>query len=253
MTLHYRAIPDLTGVDLGPLPSLAMYSAWAGGSAHAFAPVVAPETPALPALHGGYARLGKRLLDIALAGVALLLAAPVLALLALALWIESGNPFYTQERLGLNGRRFRMFKLRTMVMNAEAKLADCLAADPVLRAEWALTQKLKRDPRITPLGRLLRKTSMDELPQILNVLKGDMSLVGPRPMLPDQMPLYLNPTAYTGLRPGITGLWQVTARNENSFDLRAILDLRYAQRLSFGYDLRIIAATFGAVWRATGY
>ena len=250
MTLHYRALPDPTGVVLGPLPATAT------------APIVVPvpvwsdlrlAPVPLPALHGGYARLGKRLLDLALGGLAAFLAAPVLLVLALALWIESGNPFYTQERLGLNGRRFRMFKLRTMVHHADSKLAACLEADPELRREWDLTQKLKRDPRITPLGRLLRKTSLDELPQVLNVLKGDMSLVGPRPMLPEQLPLYQHPGAYLGLRPGITGLWQVTERNETSFALRAALDLRYAQRLTFGFDLRIIVATVGSVCHATGY
>lgn len=214
-------------------------------------PVVGPV--ALPALDSGYARLGKRVLDIVLASAALVLSVPVLVVLALALWIESGNPFYTQERLGMNGRKFRMWKLRTMVRDAETQLARYLANDPQLAAEWALTQKLKSDPRVTPVGRLLRQTSLDELPQVINVIKGEMSLVGPRPMLPDQLPLYRFPQAYLGVRPGITGLWQVTARNEESFDLRATLDLRYAQRLGFGTDLRIIAATFGAVWNATGY
>ncbi len=242
MTLHYRALPDLTGVDLGPMPAAPS------------APIRVPQrSVALPALGSAYAVVGKRMLDIALASVALVLAAPVLVLLAAALWIESGNPFYTQDRLGQHGRRFRMLKLRTMVIGAENRLEEFLDRDPALRTEWNLTQKLKRDPRITPVGRLLRKTSMDELPQILNVLKGDMSLVGPRPMLPAQLPLYLTPEAYLGLRPGITGLWQVTARNEESFDLRAVLDHRYAQRLTLGYDLRIIGATFGAIWRATGY
>lgn len=195
----------------------------------------------------------KRALDIALSLIALFLSAPVLGLLALALWIESGNPFYAQDRVGRGGRVFRMFKLRTMVIDADRHLADHLDRDPRLRAEWEATQKLKRDPRITPLGRLLRVTSLDELPQILNVLKGDMSLVGPRPMLPEQLPLYAAPADYCGLRPGLTGLWQVTARNEASFDLRAMLDQRYAQRMSLRLDLRIIGATFGAVWYATGY
>lgn len=202
---------------------------------------------------GFYARHGKRALDLVLGSLALVLAAPVLAVLALALWVESGNPFFFQQRLGQNGRIFRMWKLRTMVPDAERKLADCLAADPALRREWALTQKLKRDPRITPLGRLIRMTSLDELPQIVNVLKGDMSLVGPRPMLPEQLPMYLHPEAYLTLRPGITGLWQVTARNEEAFALRAILDRDYLEGLSLAQDLRIIGATFGAVVQATGY
>ncbi|MCB1390872.1 MAG: sugar transferase [Rhodobacteraceae bacterium] len=255
MTLHYRALPDLTGVDLGPLPANSVYPVWSEGLSPIAAAARVERLPAdlLPRLRGDYAVAGKRALDILLASLALILAAPVLALLSLALWVEGGNPFYTQERLGLDGRRFRMFKLRTMVPNARERLDEFLDRDPALRAEWERTQKLKADPRVTAVGRLLRKTSMDELPQIFNVLKGDMSLVGPRPMLPEQMPLYLNPPAYLGLRPGITGLWQVTARNEDSFELRAILDLRYAQRMGFWLDLRIIAATVKSVWRATGY
>lgn len=253
MTLHYRALPDLTGVDLGPLPASSAFPVWGeAASIHSHRHLPQPAA-LLPALKGDYALVVKRLLDIVLASVALVLAAPVLVLLALALWAESGNPFYSQLRLGKDGRLFRMYKLRTMVPGAQARLQEYLDRDPALRAEWELTQKLKNDPRITPVGRLLRKTSMDELPQLVNVLLGDMSLVGPRPMLPEQMPLYLNPPAYLGLRPGITGLWQVSARNEESFELRAIIDLRYAQRLSFWTDAKIIAATVKAVWRATGY
>ena len=250
MTLHYRLIPDVSGVDLagpvGPVPTFASAPTPRAGGAGLTLPDSAGADSA-------YLRFGKRALDIVLASIALGLALPVLVVLALALWIESGNPFYTQLRLGRGGRHFRMIKLRTMVPDAERRLAWHLDADPALRAEWDLTQKLKRDPRITPIGRLLRKTSLDELPQVLNVLKGDMSLVGPRPMLPDQLPLYIAPEAYLSLRPGITGLWQVTARNEDSFDLRAILDRRYAERVTLGRDLRIIGATFGAVWNATGY
>ncbi|WP_240607815.1 sugar transferase [Pararhodobacter oceanensis] len=273
MTLHYRNYPDYSGVHLGPLPAMGDQSPWSYSAGEPYAlpqptlydthfdapaphEVVVPVPLApdeLPQLQSRYARLGKRLFDITLALIALFLTLPVLVMLAAALWIEGGNPFYAQERLGLHGKRFRMWKLRTMVPDAEDRLDEYLDADPDLRAEWELTQKLKSDPRITPVGRLLRKTSMDELPQILNVLAGDMSLVGPRPMLPDQMPLYRYPQAYLGVRPGITGLWQVTARNAESFDLRAVLDLRYAQRLGFWRDVRIMAATFGAIWHATGY
>ena len=236
MTLHVKPDLHLLGVQGGPLTL---------PSAMEAARAVRPR--------GVYARHGKRALDLVLGGVALVLAAPVLAILALALWIESGNPFYFQRRLGKDGREFRMWKLRTMVVGADRKLAACLAADPALQREWDLTQKLKRDPRITRLGRFIRMTSLDELPQIINVLKGDMSLVGPRPMLPEQLPLYLHPEAYLALRPGITGLWQVTARNDEAFALRAVLDRDYLDGLSLRQDLRIMGATFGAVVQATGY
>ena len=230
MTLHYRDHPDLSGVHFGPPSASTENASWCPrGGANAAAQIAI----ALPALDRPYAATVKRMVDLVLAIVALVL--------------------YSQERLGRNGKHFRMWKLRTMVRDADTQLAQCLARDPALQTEWDLTQKLKSDPRITPIGRLLRKTSMDELPQILNVIKGDMSLVGPRPMLPEQMPLYRHPQAYLGLRPGLTGLWQVTARNEDSFDLRATLDLRYAQRLSAGLDLRIMVSTFGVVLHATGY
>lgn len=246
MTLHYRDSSDRGAIEFGPFIPTGPYS-----------PILRPAPAAsrdlLAGRDGAYARSGKRALDIVLAAVALFLIAPVLVLLAGAMWIESGNPFYSQERLGRNGRRFRMYKLRTMVVDADRHLDTCLANSPALRAEWNLTQKLKCDPRITNIGRLLRKTSMDELPQIFNVLKGDMSLVGPRPMLPEQLPLYDHPEAYLTLRPGLTGLWQVTARNEHSFSLRAVLDLRYAKKVSLKSDLKIIGATFGVLMRATGY
>ncbi|WP_323037819.1 sugar transferase [Pararhodobacter sp.] len=205
MTLHYRALPDLTGVDLGPLPTIGDLPVWDQPLLVAHprgATPIALATPptVLPRLKDRYALFGKRLFDIILSATALILAAPLLVLLSVALWLESGNPFYTQERLGLNGRRFRMFKLRSMVRGADAQLELCFDRDPALREEWESTQKLKRDPRITPLGRLLRKTSLDELPQIFNVLIGDMSLVGPRPMLPEQLPMYRNPHAYLGVR-----------------------------------------------------
>jgi lipopolysaccharide/colanic/teichoic acid biosynthesis glycosyltransferase len=225
-----------------PTPCLECATALFGTKRAAPAPVAGP-----------YARFGKRALDLALGTTALFLALPVLVLLALALWLESGNPFFFQRRLGKDGREFRMWKLRSMVLGADRKLAECLAADPALREEWNRTQKLKRDPRITPLGRFIRMTSLDELPQLFNVINGDMSLVGPRPMLPEQLPLYLYPEAYLALRPGITGLWQVTARNEEAFALRAVLDRDYLEGMSFRQDLRIMGATFGAVVQATGY
>lgn len=202
---------------------------------------------------GLYATHVKRIIDVVLSLFLILASAPVLLLLALALWLESGNPFYAQPRLGRNGRMFRMLKLRSMVRGADAKLAAYLADDPALKAEWDRSQKLKKDPRITPLGRLVRKTSMDELPQLFNVLRGDMSLVGPRPMLADQLTLYRYPEDYLALRPGLSGLWQVSARNDEDFATRAELDRRYRLCISPLLDLRILVATFRAVVRATGH
>lgn len=140
-----------------------------------------------------------------------------------------------------------------MVPDAEERLECALRGDPALRREWDLTQKLRHDPRITRLGHCLRRTSLDELPQLLNVIRGDMSLVGPRPMLPEQMALYPDLDVYLSMRPGITGLWQVTARNEQAFARRAHFDRSYRDQLSFRSDVAILGATVGVVIAATGW
>jgi lipopolysaccharide/colanic/teichoic acid biosynthesis glycosyltransferase len=200
-------------------------------------------------LYRGYV---KRAFDI----LAILLAAPVVLpavmLLAGLIRRDGGGAFYSQDRIGRNGRIFRIWKLRSMVPDADARLEAHLAVDPVARAEWDHSQKLKNDPRITPIGRIIRKSSIDELPQLWNVLKGDMSLVGPRPMLPEQAPLYPG-RAYYRLRPGVTGFWQISSRNDASFADRASFDTRYARRLSLLTDLAVLLATVRVVLRGTGY
>ena len=193
----------------------------------------------------------KRVLDVVLVllGGALLL--PLILILAALISLDGTSAFYLQPRLGRNGRVFRLWKLRTMVPDAEARLASHLAANPAARAEWDSNQKLKHDPRLTTLGRHLRRYSLDELPQLWNVLVGDMSLVGPRPMLPAQRHLYPG-TAYFDLRPGLTGPWQVSARNSCSFAERAGYDNRYAQTISAATDLRILMRTVSVVFQGTG-
>lgn len=201
---------------------------------------------------GVYRRFLKRGFDIS----AILLAAPfivlVVALLALMVRRDGGPAFYRQDRLGRNGKVFRLWKLRSMVVDADQRLAEHLASDPAALAEWTETQKLKNDPRITSVGRVIRKTSVDELPQLWNVLTGDMSLVGPRPMLPEQAPLYPG-RAYYELRPGLTGFWQISDRNQSSFAGRAVFDNLYNRRMSLGTDLRVIFMTGVVVLRGTGY
>lgn len=194
----------------------------------------------------------KRLLDVVLVLVSLPLVLPIILVFAAIVALDGGKPFYCQNRVGKNGRTYTMWKLRSMVLCAEEKLAVHLAQDPEAKAEWDSTQKLKDDPRITRFGRFLRKSSFDELPQLLNVLLGDMSIVGPRPMLPEQEPLYSG-TAYFELRPGITGLWQISDRNESTFAARAKFDTDYFEQLSLATDVRIIASTFRVVLRGTGY
>ena len=219
-------------------------------------PVTRPDwRPAVPETtpHRTYRDHGKRILDITLVLLGLPLVLPLTGLLAFALWLEGGQPFYRQERIGRGGQRFSIIKLRTMVRDADRMLHALLAADPALRQEWMETQKLKKDPRITRIGAILRKTSLDELPQLWNVLKGEMSLVGPRPMLPDQMPLYGDPDPYLALRPGITGVWQVSARNEKNFAYRNEMDSVYNAGLRLGLDLAILWKTVGVMVRRTGY
>lgn len=202
---------------------------------------------------GWYAIWGKRALDVSLIVLTLPLTLPVIGICALLLLCEGGQPFYFQDRLGVGGRRFSILKLRTMTRNADARLVQYLAADPALALEWRITQKLKHDPRITRVGRWLRMTSLDELPQLWNVIKGEMSLIGPRPMMPEQLPLYGDPQAYFALRPGISGFWQVSARNESHFAFRHETDADYLGKVSLATDVWVIFKTLGVVLRPTGY
>lgn len=203
--------------------------------------------------HVLYRQFAKRLLDLVFVLLTLPVFLPVIGICALALWIEGGSPFYRQDRLGRNGRVFSILKLRTMVRDADAMLEHCLSEDAALAAEWRSTQKLKNDPRVTRVGALLRETSLDELPQLWNVLTGDMSLVGPRPMMPDQLPLYGEPGCYFAVRPGLTGIWQVSLRNETQFSDRAQLDAVYCANLSLWGDFKLLLRTVGVVLRRTGY
>lgn len=193
----------------------------------------------------------KRLVDIIFA---MTVAVPVgFFTLVLALWIarDGASPFYCQERIGRNGKRFTMLKLRSMVPDADRKLEAYLRANPAARLEWDEKQKLAHDPRITAIGRIIRKSSLDELPQFWNVLRGDMSVVGPRPMMTEQIDLYPG-TAYFAMRPGITGFWQISERNESSFAERATHDSNYDRALSFSTDLMVVLRTFAVVLSGTG-
>lgn len=214
-------------------------------------PEAEPSVDSCPSF-GIYSRLLKRPLDIALVLLALPIILPVAIFVLIAVAIDGGSPFYTQTRLGKSGRHFRMWKFRSMVRNADQQLETYLASNSAAREEWNSTQKLKRDPRITSIGRFIRKSSLDELPQLWNVLRGDMSIVGPRPMMVDQAVQY--PGAdYYHMRPGVTGLWQITDRNDSTFAERATFDAQYARSLSLRNDVMILRKTFGVVLRCTGY
>jgi lipopolysaccharide/colanic/teichoic acid biosynthesis glycosyltransferase len=199
-----------------------------------------------------YRNGGKRVLETVLIVLSLPFFLPIIVLCVLALWIEGGNPFYRQDRLGRHGKRFSILKLRTMVRDADAVLEKYLAADPQMRREWDEKQKLIHDPRVTRVGKFLRSSSIDELPQLWNVLTGEMSLIGPRPMMPDQLSMYGDPKHYFAQRPGITGLWQISARNENRFSFRNEVDATYNSRMSLFGDIVIMFKTVGVMLRRTG-
>lgn len=201
---------------------------------------------------GLYRNGAKRTMETLLVLLSVPVTLPLIVLLALLVACDGGNPFFVQKRLGRNRQVFCIWKLRTMVVDAESRLQAHLDTDPEARRQWASTQKLKRDPRITRIGWLLRKTSLDELPQLVNVLNGTMSLVGPRPMMVAQRHLY-HGRAYYRLRPGITGLWQISARNESEFVARVRYDEHYHRDLSVWLDLRILLRTVVVVLRGTGY
>ncbi|MFA9229764.1 MAG: sugar transferase [Microgenomates group bacterium] len=201
---------------------------------------------------GLYRNVVKRAFDMIAVAVAAPIILPIILLLALLVARDGGKPFYSQKRVGKGGKVYTMWKLRSMVQDADSKLEAYLDATPLARQEWNSTQKLKSDPRITRFGRLLRKSSMDELPQLWNVFKGDMSLVGPRPMMPEQQVLYPG-RAYYALRPGITGLWQVSERNDSTFADRARFDAQYERDVSLQTDLGLLVATIRVVLNATGY
>ena len=201
-----------------------------------------------------YADHGKRALDLLLGSVLLLVVSPVVLLLAVLVALTSGfPPFYAATRLGKNGRTFRMWKLRSMVRDADAVLQNWQDTDPALAAEYQQNLKLKDDPRVTPLGRVLRRTSLDELPQLLNVVRGEMSLVGPRPYYAAE--LVDRPDVEAALirvRPGITGPWQVNGRNAITPDRRMSLDQTYVESVSIGIDFVCLLKTARCLLRANG-
>jgi lipopolysaccharide/colanic/teichoic acid biosynthesis glycosyltransferase len=193
--------------------------------------------------------IAKRALDIIGAGVGLVLLAPFFLIVALMVRADGGPAFFAHQRVGRGGKLFGCLKFRSMVVDSQARLESLLANDPVARAEWEATRKLKNDPRITRIGRFLRSTSLDELPQLINELRGEMSLVGPRPVQEAEIDRYYGASAahYMAVRPGITGLWQVSGRSETSYESRVALDVAYVSRPSMLADLSILLRTPVAV------
>jgi len=206
---------------------------------------------ATPSVVGGVL---KRSFDVVGAVVAIILLLPLAVAIALAIKVSDRGPvFYRHRRVGFNGSAFDCFKFRTMRVNSDEALQRHLAANSEAAREWEETQKLKCDPRVTPLGRTMRKTSVDELPQLLNILKGEMSFVGPRPIVTAEVPKYGEYIGhYLRARPGLTGPWQVSGRNDVDYGTRVTLDHQYIEHWSFRRDLAIIASTVRVVVTARG-
>ena len=200
--------------------------------------------------------IAKRNFDVFSAVVLLGVTLPLLALIAcLIKLLDTGPLFYRHLRIGQGGRLFYCLKFRTMRPDADVRLRDLMRAYPEMQAEWHLTGKLKYDPRVTWIGHILRKTSLDELPQIINVLLGDMSLVGPRPVVRSEIELHYHGiarAAYFAVRPGITGLWQVSGRSDAGYERRVELDAEYVRNLSIFRDLVLLARTVLVVIACNG-
>ncbi|NBO19625.1 MAG: undecaprenyl-phosphate galactose phosphotransferase WbaP [Proteobacteria bacterium] len=195
----------------------------------------------------------KRAFDILVSGTALLLASPLMLVLAAMTKRDGGPVFFGHKRLGGNGKYFYCLKFRSMIVNSQEVLEKHLAANPEARAEWEADQKLKHDPRITKVGQFLRSTSLDELPQLINVLRGEMSLVGPRPIVTDEVAKYEYDIAhYYRVRPGITGLWQVSGRNDVSYAQRVQMDSWYVRNWSLWHDIAIMCKTVPALLQRKG-
>lgn len=211
------------------------------------------EAPSVSFLAKIYVPTGKRVFDIAVSLMMLIAFAPLLFFLLAVVAVCGGQPIFAHARIGQYGRPFKCLKIRSMHRDADAKLVDILARDPVSAMEWARYQKLSNDSRVTRIGSFLRKSSLDELPQLLNVLRGDMSLVGPRPITAAELDRYgLARNDYIQVRPGITGPWQVGGRNSIDYNERVALDSRYARSHSFFGDFRIILKTVAAVFHLSG-
>lgn len=198
----------------------------------------------------------KRAFDLCGALVILLLLMPVLLLVAIGVRCSGSTVLFSHERIGRGGRKFRCLKFRSMYPDAEDRLQQLLERDAAARAEWSANYKLKNDPRVTRFGAMLRRSSLDELPQLLNVIAGDMCLVGPRPIVEDELERYGRYARfYLSTRPGMTGLWQVSGRSDTSYRRRVALDCTYVRSQCLSLDCKILLKTLPAIvgWRRGAY
>ncbi|RIY00026.1 exopolysaccharide biosynthesis polyprenyl glycosylphosphotransferase [Aureimonas flava] len=196
----------------------------------------------------------KRAVDVTLTLGALLVLSPLMLLIIAAMKISDPGPvFFGHKRVGFDGRHFRCYKFRSMATNSAELLQRLLQSDPAASAEWEATQKLRNDPRVTRLGRFLRETSLDELPQLFNVLRGEMSLIGPRPIVDEEVHRYTHRfEAYKRTRPGVTGMWQVNGRSNTSYASRVKFDTYYVRHWSLWLDVQILFKTIKVVMNREG-
>ncbi len=234
-------VPELEGLPVVGLRPHHFFS-------HDFVMLVSRNNLARP-----FSRLLKTAFDQIVAIILVVLLAPLLLVLAALVASDGGPAFYRHRRIGEGGRGFGCIKFRTMVTDAERVLDNVLATDPIAAAEWAATQKLRNDPRITPLGRFLRRSSLDELPQLFNVLRGEMSLIGPRPIVQAEVARYGEQIDYYyETKPGLTGLWQVSGRSDTSYERRVYLDVWYVRNWTLWHDIAILLKTIPAVFLQRG-
>ncbi|EEY91617.1 undecaprenyl-phosphate galactose phosphotransferase [Acinetobacter junii SH205] len=187
----------------------------------------------------------KRVFDLSFAIILFIVLLPLFLLFSIIVKVDGGSAFYGHERVGKNGQKFKCLKFRSMASNSQELLQNLLASDPISYEEWHSTYKLKNDPRVTRIGHFLRKSSLDEMPQLINIIKGEMSFVGPRPVTQDELTRYKdNVIYYLAVTPGLTGLWQVSGRNDIDYETRVSLDTQYVKNWSFSQDLKILAKTF---------
>jgi undecaprenyl-phosphate galactose phosphotransferase len=195
----------------------------------------------------------KRIFDIVLASIALILAAPALLAISLLVRLDGGTALYSHKRVGQRGQLFNCLKFRSMRTDSDELLRQVLKSDDTARAEWEADHKLTDDPRVTPLGRFMRATSIDELPQLINIVRGDMSLVGPRPIVEAELVKYgQHRDLYLRAIPGLTGLWQVSGRSDTTYEQRVALDVEYIKRWSLSLDLVILLRTIRVVLKGKG-
>lgn len=197
----------------------------------------------------------KRTFDILFSLLMLILLTPLFLFILLSIKLTSrGKAVYSHVRVGRGGKQFKCYKFRSMYRDADKRLTDILASDPKLKDEWERSYKLKKDPRVTPIGRLLRKTSLDELPQFWNVLKGDLSVVGPRPVVQEEINEHFGVKAYKilSIRPGITGIWQVSGRSDTCYETRIKMDEQYVDKHSLLLDIKLVLKTIPCMISSKG-